>query len=362
LEKNELLCIGNPIVDVFVNIDEKLAARYGIHDPAQHIDHDIAEMLLYECAANFKRAKKSSGGGAANTAKIAAMLGMKTVFAGCAGHDEAAEFFEKEMTHAGVALMLKKSGKKTGLCFACNVENQTARLNELRYAANPGAALELSEADISGEMIGSAEVIVLDGYILDRRPLVQHVLLKASKRGIPVALDVASVIQVKKKAEEILTYSRTFPMIIFMNADEAIAFHNTIRKVNDDDTLYSEKDKESFILRDVSPMLRIITDGEIFPVIVVKLGGRGAVIFAGGNVYHEETFTVVPRNIVGAGDAFCAAFISAWIRGKSLSECAVLGNKVAREILEVPGTKIKSWKLTTFAKTLKQAGEKNQLK
>jgi sugar/nucleoside kinase (ribokinase family) len=115
----------------------------------------------------------------------------------------------------------------------------------------------------------------------------------------------------------------------------------------------SEKEKETIILRDVSPMLKIITDGEIFPIVIVKLGGRGTIVFAGGNVYREETFAVIPRDTTGAGDTFCAAFISAWIRGKSISECAALGNKVAREILDVPGTQIKSNKLKKFAKALK---------
>jgi sugar/nucleoside kinase (ribokinase family) len=203
-------------------------------------------------------------------------------------------------------------------------------------------------------LISGADVVVLDGYILDRRSLVQHILLLASRRGIPVALDAASIMQVKSKAEEILTYSRSFPLFIFMNADETITFFNTIRKIKDEGTHATEKEKEEIILRDVCPMLKIITDGEIFPVIVVKLGGRGALVIAGGSVYHEETFTIIPRNTVGAGDAFCAAFIAAWIRGKSLSECAALGNKVAREVLEVPGTHIKSGKLISFAKILQR--------
>jgi len=352
LEKTELLCIGNPIVDVFIDIDNNFALKYGIQDPVQHIEREKAESIFHDLSVNFTRAVKSSGGGAANVAKIAAMLGMNTVFSGSIGQDDLANLFEKEMTGAGVSLSLEKSSEKTGLCFACNIDG------EKRFAASPGAALDLTEANISVEMIKSAEVIVLDGYILDRRPLVQHILLKASKQGIPVALDVASVFQVKKKAEEILTYSRNFPLFIFMNADEAIAFYNTIRKNYEDFFFPSEKEKESFILRDVSPMLKIITDGEIFPIIVVKLGGRGAVIIAGGNVYHEETFTVIPQDTVGAGDAFCAAFISAWIRGKSLSECAALGNKAAREILKVPGTLIKTGKLKSLAKTLKKTDAK----
>ena len=345
----ELLCIGNPLVDVFVEIDNNLAVKYGITDPVQHIDRELAEALLREPSVDFSNSVKSSGGGSANVAKIASMLGMNTTFSGSTGHDDLAGIFENEITGAGVSSVLIKSEKKTGLCFVCNIGGET------RIAASPAAALELTEDNVPDELIGSAEIIVLDGYILDRRSLVQHILLKASRRGIPVALDAASIFQVKSKAEEILTYSRNFPLFVFMNADEAIAFFNTIRKTKDEETNLTEKEKEAFILRDVCPMLKIIYDGDIFPIVVVKLGGRGAVVVASGNVYHEETFTVIPRNTVGAGDAFCAAFLSAWIRGKSISECAALGNKVAREILEVPGTYIKSGKLKKFTKILQRS-------
>jgi len=349
----ELLCIGNAIVDVFIDIDNKLALKYGILDTVQHIDREQADSLLREPAIDFSKAVRTSGGGAANVAKISAMLGMNAAFSGCTGNDELANLFKDEISGAGVSPVLVNSNEKTGICFACNIDGIN-KLGETRFAASPGAALDLTEEHISDELISSAELIVLDGYILDRRPLVQHILLKASRRGIPVALDAASVFQVKRKAEEMLTYSRTFPLFLFMNADETLAFYNTIRKSRDEYINLSEKEKETIILRDVGPMLKIITDGELFPIVVVKLGGRGAIVYAGGNVYREETFTITPRSTVGAGDAFCAAFTSAWIRGKSLSECAALGNKVAREILEVPGTYIKSGKLKNFAKVLQK--------
>ena len=344
---NELLCIGNPLVDVFVKIDEALAQKYGITKPVQDISREQALLFLREPSIDFSKAIKSTGGGAANVAKIAAMLGMKSVFSGCAGNDELAVIFEKQLTEAGTSVILNKANEKTGICFACNVNGG------LRFAASPGAALELNESHINEELICNAEVVVVDGYILDRRNLVQHILMTASRRGIPVALDAASIFQVRSKAEEILTYSRGFPLLVFMNADEAIAFYNTIRKTKDEEPSLSEREKETLILRDVCPMLKIITDGEIFPIMAVKLGGRGAVVVAGGNVYHEESFTIIPRNTAGAEDAFCAAFLAAWIRGKSLSDCAVIGNKVARKILAVPGTHIKNNKLKAFAKMLR---------
>ena len=345
-DKTELLCIGNPIVDFYLNINESLALKYGITDPVQHISVEQVESFLREPYVDFASAVKSSGGGSANVAKIASMLGMKAVFLGCTGNDENAGIFRQEMSEAGVTSVLTQSNERTGICFACNLGD------EIRFAAYPGAALELTEADIRDELIDNAEAVVLDGYILDRRSLVLRILMRASHKGIPVALDVASIMQVKNKAEEILTYSRSFPLFVFMNADEAITFFNTIRKTRDEDVPSTDKEKEEMILRDVCPMLKIITDGEIYPIVVVKLGGRGAVVIAGGNVYREETFTIIPRDTVGAGDSFCAAFISAWIRGKSLSECAALGNKVAREILQVPETHLKSAKFKSFAKTL----------
>ena len=49
---------------------------------------------------------------------------------------------------------------------------------------------------------------------------------------------------------------------------------------------------------------------------------------------------VIPMDNTGAGDAFCAGFLTGWVRRKTISECAALGNKAAGIILNVIGTKI----------------------
>jgi sugar/nucleoside kinase (ribokinase family) len=355
----ELLCFGNAIVDVFTSADSAWLEKQGITAPVQHIPREEAQRIWEELgglppgnpAAN--RAV-SSGGVAANVAKIAAMLNINAAFAGCTGGDDLAAIFEKELRTAGVVPFLTTGTEKTGLCFALNCGGETRRETETRIAASPGAALEFTEADVREDLIAGAEAIVLDGYMLDRRPVVQRILQLASHRGIPIALDAASVFQIREKTEEILHYSRNYPLIVFMNADESIVFYDTIRKGVKKTEVAGEQEKETLILQEICPVLKYMTEGEIFPIIVIKLGGRGAVVLAGGNIYREETFTIIPRNTVGAGDAFCAAFLAAWIRGKPIRECAALGNKVARKILEVPGTKIKSDKLKSFAKMLRK--------
>jgi len=344
-DSTELLCIGNAIVDVFATVDAAWLDRQGITAPVQHIPHGEARRLLGELDA-LKGVVCSSGGAAANVAKIAAMLNTGAAFVGCVGGDTKAAVFEDEIRGAGVVPFLSTGKEGTGLCFVFTCGEAT------RIAASPGASLELTEASLREDLIAGAEAVVLDGYMLDRRPLVQRILQAASNYGIPIALDVASVFHIREKTEDILHYSRNYPLIVFMNADESIVFYNTIRKGGDKIEVTDEREKETLIVQEICPVLKCITEGEIFPVIVIKLGGRGAVVLAGGTIYREETFAIIPRNTVGAGDAFCAAFLTAWIRGKPIRECAAMGNKVARKILEVPGTRVKAEKLKSFAKML----------
>jgi len=346
----ELLCIGNAVVDVFAAVDAAWLDQRGIIAPVQHISYEDAQRLLNALGEN-EGVVFSSGGAAANVAKIAAMLNTDTAFVGCigasSGNDKLATVFEDDLRSAGVVPFLTEGREGTGLCFVFNCGGET------RIAASPGASLELTEDNLREDLIAGAEAIVLDGYMLDRRPLVQRILQLAGDYGLPIALDVASVFHIREKTEAILHYSRNYPLIVFMNADESIVFYNTIRKGGDKIEVTDEREKEMLILQEICPVLKCITEGEIFPVIVIKLGGRGAVVLAGGTVYREETFTIIPRNTVGAGDAFCAAFLTAWIRGKPIRECAALGNKVARQVLEVPGTRVKAEKLKSFAKMLR---------
>ena len=322
----ELLCIGNALVDVFARGNERLAARYGISRPVQHVEIEKLKELL----SFIPEYNAVSGGGAANVAKIAGFLGAKVIFSGAigAGPDEFGMIFERELKAAGVKLRLSLKNAPTGICLFLNCGYET------RIAASPSAAFQLSESDINEEELRKARVVVIDGFMLDRPGLVRHILDMADKCGTVAALDLSSPFMAREHAPEIADYIRRQALIVFMNQAEAAAFYAGI--TNEE----PETGDEAFLSQKLCTFFGSMTAGSSFPIVVIKLGERGSMVFAGDKNYKAGTLAVKPRDVTGAGDTFAAAFLTAWVKNRSLSDCAALGNKAARVILDVAGTQV----------------------
>ena len=320
---SDLFCIGNALVDVFAR-DEGfiLSSRYGISLPVQHIEIEKLKELISE----LPKYTAVSGGGTANVAKIAGFLGAKTYFKGSVGSDDFGQLFEKNLADAGVNLNLKKSPSPTGICLYLD-----GGKGKTRIAASPSASLEFSESDINEEEIKKAALVLIDGFMLHRPGLVHHVIGLAAKNRIPAALDLSSPDIAADYAAVIMDYAKK-DLILFMNEEEAGA-------------LFESLEAKDIGLNDALSFFKSISYEKQFPIIAVKLGARGAKIIAGGKIYCAETEEIVPVDSTGAGDAFCAAFLCAWLLKKPLAECAALGNRAAGIVLKKTGTQVEKEKL-----------------
>ena len=366
-EELELLCIGNALVDVFAGLSEQQADRYGITQPVQHVEIQKLRGILSELSGSTAGITEVSGGGAANVAKIAAFLGVNVCFSGALGKsaetgnaDEEGQLFEKDLASAAVELKLALKPSPTGICLILNTGH-----NKTRIAAAPSAALEFSEADLCEEDIQRARVVVLDGFMLDRGGIVRHILRLADQGGTVAALDLSSVSIAREYAAEIAGYVRQYSLILFMNEAEAVAFYDELETQGlglppdeeenrpGETSIENEKREENSRLRRVCSFFQFFTGRDIFPIIVVKLGKRGALCFAGGAIHRAGTMEHKPLDATGAGDTFCAAFLAAWIRAKTLTECTALGNRAARIILDVTGTLAEKKQFKSIAHQLK---------
>jgi len=338
----ELLCIGNPLVDIFANVKKEDLLRWELNNPVQHVPYERLKQILEE----LPEFKSCSGGGAANTAKISGLLGINTVFTGAVGSDVYGADFENELKEAGVNTQLIHKSIPTGFCLILQSDDDRTVI-----AASPSAAEELNENDLSEELIRCAKIIVLDGYMLGRSPLIQKIFSIADKYGTVVALDLSSSGVAEQRAHEFVTYMRAYPVILFMNEDEAKALSRAYKQSRNEKP---EEDKKEELSQENITLFKNLTSFDIFPILVVKAGGRGAYVFAGGNMHREGTSPIKPVNSTGAGDAFSAAFLGAWIREKSLHDCAAIGNKAAREVLDAHGSHADPKALKSLGKQLKK--------
>jgi sugar/nucleoside kinase (ribokinase family) len=308
----------------------------------------VAIEKLQEIIAHLPETTVISGGGAANVARIAGLLGIKAGVIGATGSgpgdgaDRFGGLFAGDLAAAGVDAFLVRKPPPTGICL---VLRKGAR--ETIIAAAPSAALELSPEDLDEDLIKSARVVMIDGFMLNRKDLVVRILDLANRYGTVAALDAGSAGLAKEQAWEIATYSRLYPLILFMNEAEALSFQAAISRQEEGGPA------EGILSRESSDFFVSFTAANLFPVVAVKLGNRGAVVFAGGSVYRAETIPITPAETTGAGDAFAAAFLGAWIRDNSLSECAALGNKAAREVLAVPGAQVDRKRLKSLIRQLR---------
>lgn len=69
--------------------------------------------------------------------------------------------------------------------------------------------------------------------------------------------------------------------------------------------------------------------GELCPLVVIKDGGNGAHAICGDRPardYHEPALPVKVVDTTGAGDAFMAGFVRAWLDARPIPECLRWGN------------------------------------
>ncbi len=336
----ELLGIGNALVDVVAVLEEESAPLLGLHpNRSVHVTYErLSEILIA-----LDQAAIGAGGGAATVAKIASLLGLRTAFAGCIGGgalghcDRFGEIFREELEDAGVQVLLSVGKEPTGACAILRMPGGLSAI-----AACPSAALGLTASDLPFDMIRSAKIVMLDGFILDRKELVQEAVRVAAESGTVTALDVASPSIVSENAAFIADLAIHYPLILFFNEAEAQAYCGALGSSSDD----AEDGGDAFKV-----IAAQCADGP-FPVAVVKRGPKGVLVFAAGERYGNASRAITPCDETGAGDAFAAGFLSAWLRGKDLSACAELGNRIARAIIKIPGTRLDAEKTRRLGRGL----------
>ncbi len=263
----------------------------------------------------------TSGGAGANTAAWLATIGVDVTLCGVIGDDEPGDIRLAELEVRGVTCAVRRdSGASTGSIVVL------ADGGERTMLTDRGANLRLSRDDVEEAFVRSPEAVHLhlSGYpLLDAasRPAALHALHAARERGLTTSVDAASAGPLRRVGgAQFLDWVRGTDTL-FANSDEARALLD-------------------YDARTPAEMARELA--RTCGVAVIKLGAEGALSYSigSGAVATVPAAEAVPLDTTGAGDAFAAGYLGAWIigaRGRdALAVAAELGAAAVESIGAAP--------------------------
>lgn len=270
-------------------------------------------------ADNPARIRVRPGGSAANQAAWLASLGVPVVFAGRAGAADA-DFHRRELAGHGVEAWLAADEKvPTGAIVVLIGAD-----GERTMITDRGANLRLRPQDLPPRLLDDAALLHLTGYSFfdpRTRDVILSLLEKARRGGVPFTIDPGSAAFLTTlEPGEFLRWTRG-AAVCFPNRDEAAA-------------LTGAADPGAADPADMAASL-----AGNYGAVVVTLGADGAVAAtAEVGPVHVAAKPVAVRDTTGAGDAFCAGFLAAWLNGsppKAATEAAV--TTAARAVFTLGG-------------------------
>jgi ribokinase len=259
---------------------------------------------------------RTRGGGAgANVAVHLAQLGVPVVLAGCVGDDPAGAGLVAELRTAGVGLRLRTvPGAATGTIVSL-VEPGGQR----SMLADRGANLALRPDDLPTPSAGGH--VHLSGYtLLDPGPRQAGLaaLAAAADAGATVSVDPASTGPLTRYGVDRWLADTAGAHLLLPNADEA--------------RLLTGCATAAAAARALAARHRIVA---------VSLGVEGALWASGEVLVHRPAHPTTVVDTTGAGDAFAAGLLAAWLREPGIDPADALDAGLARaaEVVQRPGAR-----------------------
>ena len=325
-----VVAVGNALVDVLAPAtDDFIASQKASHGMEKGAMTLIEETRAVELYAQMGLGVESSGGSAANTMAGFASFGGKGAFIGKVAQDNLGKVFQDEIRALGVTFDTQPLalGAPTGRCLILVTPNAQRTMNTFL-----GASVELGSDDIDAELIASAQITYLEGYLFDREQAKEAFIAAAGyahAAGRRVALTLSDPFCVGRHREDFLRLVESHVDILFANEDEIKALY--------------QKDNFEDAMNAVSKHIE---------VAALTRSEKGAVIVSAGKTI---TIAAAPVDQVvdttGAGDQFAAGFLYGFTQGMDLEKCGKLGAIAAAEVISHIGPRPE----TSFAELAKKA-------
>ena len=315
--KFDITGIGNAIVDVIVNVEDKYLEDQNIRKGMM----SLVDLKTIENISDTIEIKTTvSGGSVANSIVALAQNGMNTAFIGKVSNDEIGSKFIDGLKSENVTFACKAQSddSKSGRCIV--MVTPDAQRTMSTYL---GISQKLNSGDINQDVIKNSSITYLEGYLWDlddAQVAIKHATDYAKSSGNLVAFSVSDVFCIER-------FRDSFRSMIDSNVDIVFANKEEIKSLYENDN--------------IEEITKILSQQE--RIYAITMGEEGALIIKGNETYKIEAQKI--ENLVdttGAGDLFAAGFLEHFIKNESLESCGSRGVEMASRVIQQYGARLKT--------------------
>ena len=311
----DIVAIGNAIVDVIAQADDDFVTSIGVAKGSMRLMDEATSDDLY---SRMGPGREISGGSAANTVAGMAMMGAKCGFIGQVADDQLGEVFAHDIRANGVVFNtpMRSAQPSTARCLILVTPDAQRTMNTFL-----GASQYLPAAALDRDLIASASILYLEGYLWD--PEEPRAAMKA---GIEIAHQAGRKVAFTLSDAFCISRHRADFVKLLDGGAVDILFANEVE-------LHSLTEIEDF-----EAALEMVAAK--VPTLVVTRGAHGAVAVQKGqraSVPAEPIDRIV--DTTGAGDLFAAGFMAGQVQGRSLEASLRMGAICAAEVISHYGAR-----------------------
>jgi sugar/nucleoside kinase (ribokinase family) len=311
----DVVAIGNAIVDVIARSDDAFLAEHALTKGGmQLMDAETAELLY----SNMGAGMEISGGSAANTLAGLAALGKTCGFIGQVRDDQLGQVFAHDIRTLGIAFNtpVRSEEPPTARCLILVTPDAQRTMNTFL-----GASQFLPAAALDKDLIQSAQILYLEGYLWDPeepRAAMRSAIATAKAAGRKVAFTLSDIFVIDRHRDDFINLMNEGQIdILFSNEGEIKA-------------LAQVDDFEAAVAQIAAKV----------PVLVSTRSEKGAIAVVDGSRYEVPAATVAQIiDTTGAGDLFAAGFLAGHVEGLSVGDSLSLGAAAAAEVISHYGAR-----------------------
>jgi sugar/nucleoside kinase (ribokinase family) len=256
------------------------------------------------------------GGSAATQAAWLGWLGVDVTFAGrCGARD--VSYHRAELERFGVRTWLVADPEADTGSIVIMVSPD----GERTMFTDRGANLRLRRSDLPADLLDDAAVLHLTGYTFFEpalREVAFWLMADARDRGVPVTVDPGSAAFLARLGEGDFAAWTAGAAVCFPNLDEGAVLTGMAPSSD--------------------PIGMAARLSARYDLVALKLGGDGCVVAARDSA--PVLVAGIPADVqdtTGAGDAFCAAFLSRWLAGQEPAVAAGFAVRIAATAVSALG-------------------------